>query len=160
MVFGRAKSNIVALKSRLCLHSKLAPTDVMVLINEAWSKSFANIITNSKAIAQRGWFPYNRCLLQHSDIHTIITLYKIENEKNKLWYIDLYKDHNNNLPVISKEFLAQKQTIPSLQLNFQYGFTASYLETIIQNKDIYLAREKIRKRQELGCTVKKRLAKY
>ena len=85
---------------------------------------------------------------------------EIENGKNKLWYIDLCKDYNDNLPVISKEFLAQKQTIPSLQLNFQHGFAASYLETIIQNKDIYLVREKIRKMQKLGCTVKERLAKY
>ena len=42
---------------------ELLPTDIIQLINKAWVNSFGEVETNKKAIAERGFFPYNKNLL-------------------------------------------------------------------------------------------------
>ena len=42
--------------------------DIIPIINSAWSKSFACVENNLKAIRDRGWAPLSRKLLQHPEI--------------------------------------------------------------------------------------------
>lgn len=42
--------------------------NVMPLLTKAWKKSFANVVNVRKAIADRGWFPPTRKLLDHKEI--------------------------------------------------------------------------------------------
>ena len=44
----------------------IQPHDVMPLLNKIFHKSFGNVAGNKKATADRGWFPPNRKLLEHS----------------------------------------------------------------------------------------------
>ena len=43
-------------------------SDIVPIVNSAWSKSFANVDNNVKAIRDRGWGPLTRNLLQHPEI--------------------------------------------------------------------------------------------
>ncbi|GAX15921.1 hypothetical protein FisN_UnNu072 [Fistulifera solaris] len=43
---------------------KVEPTDLMPLIQKAWAQSLAQSQTNRQALAQRGWYPPTRKLLQ------------------------------------------------------------------------------------------------
>jgi hypothetical protein len=49
------------------------PTDIIPIVNYAWHGSFDNVVTNKKAILDRGWFPLNRMLLLHPDIRKTMT---------------------------------------------------------------------------------------
>ena len=100
MSFARAKSKMVSLKTSLCMDSKLQPADAMILINEAWSTSFANINANKRAICDRGWFPLNRILLHHPNIRTTMTDEEKKLEKKQLWFSECANDNisNNNVP--------------------------------------------------------------
>jgi hypothetical protein len=60
---------------------ELIPTDIIPIVNYAWSGSFDNVETNIKAILERGWFPLNRVLLLHPDIRKTN---KILNKSKKL----------------------------------------------------------------------------
>jgi len=40
--------------------------DIMTIVSRTWYKSFDRINSNKKAIAERGWFPYNRNLCNTS----------------------------------------------------------------------------------------------
>ena len=42
---------------------QLARTDIIPLVNQSFFSSFGNRLTNKKALAERGWNPYNRNLL-------------------------------------------------------------------------------------------------
>ena len=42
--------------------------DIIPIINSTWSKSFACVENNLKAIRDRGWAPLSRKLLQHPEI--------------------------------------------------------------------------------------------
>jgi hypothetical protein len=43
--------------------------DIVDLVARAWDDSFARILTNKKAVADRGWSPLNyNCLLLHPEI--------------------------------------------------------------------------------------------
>ena len=46
----------------------LGSEDIVPLVNKAWGKAFANIHTNKKSIAERGWNPLNRNLLLNKEI--------------------------------------------------------------------------------------------
>ena len=49
------------------------PYEIMVLLNEAWDKSFSRVNTNRKDILDHGWNPLNYNLLLHSDIRETMT---------------------------------------------------------------------------------------
>ena len=81
MVFDREKSAIVSLKNNLCLYPKLLPTNAIILMKKAWDESFANITTNKIAMSERGQNPFNRVLLQCSEI--CYTMTPAEKEKKE-----------------------------------------------------------------------------
>ena len=51
----------------------LCSTDLIPMINEAWTLSFARVQNNKKAISERGWCPLNRNLLLYKELLQIMT---------------------------------------------------------------------------------------
>jgi hypothetical protein len=68
MLLAKAKSNLVKFKIQHNIPIALTGSDIIPLVNIAWDKSFANVTTNQKAIAERGWGPLNYNLLLHKEI--------------------------------------------------------------------------------------------
>jgi hypothetical protein len=62
------KERILNIRSVNQMGLEILPTDIIPLVNFAWSGSFNNTVTNVKAILERGWFPLNRMLLLHPEI--------------------------------------------------------------------------------------------
>ena len=52
---------------------ELVPTDIIPMVNKAWDVSFGCEIANKKAVCDRGWFPYNRNLLNNEDLRMKMT---------------------------------------------------------------------------------------
>ncbi len=42
--------------------------DITYIVSQAWANSFAWVVTNKKAIAERGWGPFNNNCLLHPEI--------------------------------------------------------------------------------------------
>ena len=54
--------------------------NIMILVNYAWSKSFAKIDSKPKAIYKQGWYPYHYHSLTYPASRLIMTKEKIVNE--------------------------------------------------------------------------------
>ena len=69
-----AKAKITFLQKKLSMFidpPSLVATDTIPSVNVAWSDSFSRIeIINKKAIAERGWGPYNSNLLLYRESKT------------------------------------------------------------------------------------------
>lgn len=69
MAMTKAKDEILKRRERLGIGELgIQPSDIMLLIRNSWNQSFAKVESNKKAIAERGWFPYNRNLLKNPQI--------------------------------------------------------------------------------------------
>jgi hypothetical protein len=68
MLLGVAKAELVQFKIRVNHLVALGGSDIIPLVNQAWDRSFANDVTNKKAIAERGWGPLNQNVLLHEEI--------------------------------------------------------------------------------------------
>ena len=55
-------------KSINCLPLTIGPTDIIPLVNRIFHKSYGSINSNLKALADRGWNPPNRKLLEHKEL--------------------------------------------------------------------------------------------
>ena len=51
----------------------LIKTDILPLLCKSWFDGFGNIQNNVKAIAHRGWYPFNLILLLHPDLCATLT---------------------------------------------------------------------------------------
>jgi len=51
----------------------ILPTDIIPIVNFAWSQSFARVQSSKKAIASRGWGPLNYNLLTNKQIQPTMT---------------------------------------------------------------------------------------
>ena len=61
----RVKEELMAWKFDNAQARTLCPTDVMPLMNKIFHKSYDSVSANKKAVADRGWFPANRKLLEY-----------------------------------------------------------------------------------------------
>ena len=59
----------MAYKSINCSPCAIGPTDIIILINRVFHKSYKNINSNLKALADRGWNPPNRKLLEPKELN-------------------------------------------------------------------------------------------
>ena len=73
MAMTDAKRKLLDLKRKSCMDETIDKNDLMLLINIAWNKSFARVDKNRRAIADRGWGPYNRNILTFSHIRATMT---------------------------------------------------------------------------------------
>ena len=86
---GRFNMNLTEMKSVLLqsqidqlLHAlQFIRTDIIPLVNLSYLSSFGNVKNNQKALAVRGWCPYNRNLLLDLTIRATILPEQLEEER-------------------------------------------------------------------------------
>lgn len=148
MAMTSEKRKLVQAKEKMILPGKLVATDLIPLINRAWSKSFARKEKNKIAIADRGWNPYNMILLLDPSIRATMTEQELANEATK----DLMPSsiHNNPLQehndasTATTLFSARQSTSNSnfsKKLNYSSSTSAFCVNTLLQNEDLMKSRE-------------------
>jgi hypothetical protein len=50
------------------LDQKVVPTNIILLMNTAWERSFAQVASSQKAIFEQGWSPSTYALLKHPSL--------------------------------------------------------------------------------------------
>ena len=152
----RAKRDMMTLRELHDLPLSLQPTDIMLLICQAWEKSFARIESNRKAIAERGWYPFNRNLLLLPELRETMT----EEEKNS--------EAENGI-IIPEHFLTLQPQLqpqvqnhpdpnalpPFVQFNFDSGFSATCFDKLITHEEKMKSHERMIKHAETGQMFKK-----
>ena len=63
-----AKGHLMTFKFDLLLPRQIHATDIIPLLNKVFHKSYDDVASNLKAVADRGWYPANRKLLEHPDL--------------------------------------------------------------------------------------------
>lgn len=135
----------------------LTVTDIMPLINKAWSQSFARIDKNKNTIADRGWNPFNRNLLAFPEVRKIMTKQEVEaeNSSSKVCLpskLDFHITHdssesnssttlteNTTFHSDNDDFISVDMVEPPLcppTLNFSTGQVVFCLQKLVQNKDL------------------------
>jgi hypothetical protein len=79
-------------------HLGITSHDIIPIINEAFEKSFAKVMSNRKAYCERGWMPFNRNLLLHPQIRATMTdRSKQEEEKAGLFPYERVKHEEEDM---------------------------------------------------------------
>jgi len=170
---SKAKKEFLEQKLRMFIDPpSLAPTDVIPLVNVAWSASFSRIDKNKKAIAERGWGPCNRNLLLYKEIQNTMTrddaaLLKsmkdtflspsnnfAETDKALIDSLSIQQSSSGDGTIISDltengPNLSQK----IVSLNYSSGNSAMVLETLVAAQDLHEARERNKRNKERGGKV-------
>ena len=97
----------------------LVRTDVIPIVNYAWTRSFAKERTNLKAISDQGWGPLNRILLSHAEIQST----NLRNESS----IETTRNNglNDNSPI----------TVTDVNING--GFAGTVIASILRQAQRY-----------------------
>ena len=85
----REKANLMVWKYVKTLPRSILPHDIMPLLNTVFHKAFGRIKGNQKAVADQGWYPPNRKLLEHPSLQV-----DTQNELFPVWtrYFRFYLD--------------------------------------------------------------------
>ena len=164
MAMTAEKRKLLQEKEKMSLPGKLVATDLLPLINRAWSKSFARKEKNKVAIAERGWNPYNRVLLLDPSIRATMTEHELADEvTNNL--IPTSVVNNTLLEQIdtkSKKLLLPEQsninyTDISKKLNYSRSTSAFCVDALLQNEDLMKSRERIKKESKKGKCLREQI---
>ena len=77
----RKKTELVEKKARHFLPAFINRTDIVVILNTAWEKSFVLWYKNQNAIADRRWNPLNQNILCLPEVLGTMTKKDLEREK-------------------------------------------------------------------------------
>jgi len=166
MAITKAKDDLLSYKESIGLTNGIVPTDLMLIINIAWKKSFARKFKNQKAISDRGWNPLNRHLLLNMDLRATMTI-----KESTLEYCI---DHNIFLPnktndnqedttftstTTVTDFDSSSSHLPFVteELNTSTGKAADCMNALISSKMIQETRERIKEDMNKGQFVKEQL---
>ena len=68
-------------------------TDIIPLVDQSYPSSFGNISTNKKALAVRGWDPFNWILFLHDTVCTTTTSSQLEQEQSfRIFSFECFKN--------------------------------------------------------------------
>ena len=121
-------------------------SDLMLLINIVWNKLFARVDKNRRAIADRGWGPYNRNILTFSYIRATMT------ETDRIYDLNyqVVLSSSSSVGTITNDFSFCNNFISShsrfsdySETNLNGRIAATITDSIIQHEDRLLARERI-----------------
>ena len=151
ILMTKAKRDLFAKRIASCLQDMhLLRTDIIPLVRLCWYLSFGNKTSILKAIAERGWGPYNRVLLLvHSVIRGSMTEEMIEKEKKsnlfpkeRLSHLHSIHYEQTNENVVELRHANDKDD-PLTVINLDGGCTSRYVTTtIVTDNDRQLARER------------------
>jgi len=157
MEITNAKDSILAQReSTMISDLGIMSTDIMVLVNQAWKRSFARVSENKKAVAERGWFPYNRILLDHPDLRATMTADECEDEK----FLSSESDDSQDISELTLDnmlqdthYYSRSRSKPQF-LNLNGGMGQHILTHIVREVDLQKARERIENEKKEGIRVK------
>ena len=155
------KKLLIALKTKLMMpRLTIEVTEIMILVNYAWSVSFAKVPSNKTAIAERGWNPLNRNIILDTAVRATMTKLEIERETEAGIVIPYtmtpnYIELDESLPTVDIQFLSRNVT-PS-KPNLKGGMAAWCLDAIVRNDDLMASRERIRRDGAEGQSVSEKL---
>lgn len=139
----------MAKKRHFNLSPSLGPTDIIPLVRRAWDLSFGRVLSNKKAIAERGWNPCNSALL----CNNVVLRTKVE------------EDGSNGLDAARSESATGVASLPTAasiptDLNTESGTAFNLLESLIdRQKNSEAAIEQRMKKDANGRVVKKQADK-
>jgi len=169
----KAKESLLQYKEQMSMRGTLEVTDIIPLINVAWKQSFARVDKNKNAITDRGWNPYNRNILTMPEVRETMTNQEKIDERSSSTII-IHPNNNSNSITSNDSSNITSDTDMSTQateiecvsdsidenppqLNFSSGQAAFCLTNIVQQKDLFKARENIKKEKDCGKTVREKL---
>ena len=141
----------------------LITTDIIPLVNIAWTASFDRVEKNKNAIAERGWGPCNRNLLLYKEIQNTMTKedaqvfetmkknYNHDLQSATSPIDDLCIPHSTSDTTIISDVTGDHGAI--ISLNYSSGNSAMVLETLVGAHDLNEARERNKKNKEKGNEV-------
>ena len=178
----RAKKDIFEAKLNMFIQNPtLCSTDIVPLINEAWSKSFTRVNNNKKAISECGWGPLNRNLLLHKELHYTMTQSDREAlnlplnrpPPSQLTIEDLNKSKDSLTDVLQKsssgevsltsdimcnsDMFQKRSDHTILSLNYTSGQSSMVLDTLVVSYDLQEARMRNKRNKEKGIETSKNL---
>mmetsp|Transcript_13738 Transcript_13738/g.25861 ORF Transcript_13738/g.25861 Transcript_13738/m.25861 type:complete len:184 (-) Transcript_13738:432-983(-) len=124
----------------------ILPSDIVIIVNDAWNNSFARVSTNRKAIAERGWYPYNRNILLHDDICATMTETEASNELVGKEIVVSSPQSEQSISTISASseydtYVSRSSVRKPVMLNLGTGMGLHVLKTIVTETDIAKARD-------------------
>jgi hypothetical protein len=139
MALATAKKELVKKKQRACFQNARVETyEIVIIVNNAWQRSFARVDYNKKAIAVRGWFPLTRNLLDHPEIAATA-----EDES------EAAPSMLGDAPTTTDDSSNNQQSF-ARTLNFCNGYANTVISDILQNIDREAVRGQIRSNQGEG----------
>jgi len=148
------------------MEGTLLPTDLMPLINKAWSKSLACDNKNRKAIAECGWDPLNFNLILNPEIRATMTKEEMANEASSDIILPSSLSQSNPSPnednvvtdtIVTDSSITTISTTAQPSLNFVTGTSAFCLDAIVKQQQLQSARERIKSEKNTGDTMVTRL---
>ena len=141
---------------------EILPSDIIVIINSAWKKSFADIPGNKTAIVTRGWFPLNKNLLLLSVLRKTMTEEDKEWEERSELFPKLrtQKQQEASLqdprrPTMRPTSMTAAEEQPSTpEINVNQGEGQSILQHIVGHEDLQRIRAENHKKRKQGQTVR------
>ena len=161
----RAKQDFLEEKTKMCMHAQLQTYDIIPLINVAWAKSFARVEKNAQAGADRGWNPLNRNLLTFPEIRATMTDEERELEAESSSTVSISQElvvygtpviTSPSQPSMDHKFF--KRDTPMPLLNYNTGNAAFCIDSLLQHDQLMTARQRIKKEQENGKSVREKIA--
>ena len=149
-------------KSRLVTKPTIEQWEIINIMNTVWDKQFSREKTNTKAISEREWSPFNSKLITYPIILATITKEEKEKEESATSNIILpmHKKYDSTDLVTTPTFnpdILVKYTPEKHILNFGRGTAVWCLDSIIMSNDLMAARKRIRENQRNGQLLKKKM---
>mmetsp|Transcript_8799 Transcript_8799/g.12803 ORF Transcript_8799/g.12803 Transcript_8799/m.12803 type:complete len:342 (+) Transcript_8799:694-1719(+) len=123
MIKGTVIETDIYKKGQLGLPMRVERHDIVGIVHRAWLKSFANIETNKQAVADRGWNPLTRNLLDHPEL---------KNTKNRSAIQEAY----------SQCLLTGVLPMEKENINLEEGASKTFFDKIVDNELRQRARNK------------------
>jgi hypothetical protein len=142
-----AKKEIVAFKLKHNLPINLTGEDIVPLVNYAWDTTFANVRTNKKAIAVRGWNPLNRNLLLDKEICTTT------NNCEKIRNINNNNNNNDNTDTDDLTFSIASQVNTST--GFAGGTFGKLIQHVLRNGGQEKSKQQLTRGEDIENSIKK-----
>ena len=155
------KQRLVKEKEKQCVHPVIEPHEIVPLVTKAWYRSFARVKENQKAIAERGWNPYNRNTLTLTDVQATMTNEEIQEEENRTSVDVLPKKPATvdltlaQKPTYDEKYL--KKNVRKEHLDFKTGVAQLCLKELVHDQQLQEARASIKRDQDDGKSYKQRL---
>ena len=129
------------------------------MVNLSYPGSFGNRRTNKKALAARGWNPYNRILLLDPTIRATITTEQLKEEtESGLFPSHIIASHTSTAVGTNQNDLFDETSVSEVKgLNFSDGM-AHYVSSVIMTEtDRQQARATAYKRKDQGCSTREKI---